>query len=113
MLQITYLHEESIIYNVSFNLYQIYICNRGRKLAVKPYFMIKITCPSFSFKKGKTLPGTGREGPCGCETSRLFWRVGSQMAVRLSAIHTGRPVTPGRFLVLLSVKDWVDPRVIV
>jgi hypothetical protein len=35
------------------------------------------------------------------------------MAVRLSASCTGRPLTPGRFLVLISVRGWVDPRAIV
>jgi hypothetical protein len=34
------------------------------------------------------------------------------MAVRLSAISSGRYLTPGRFLVLISVRCWVDPRAI-
>jgi hypothetical protein len=32
------------------------------------------------------------------------------MAARLSALRAGRFLLPGRFLVLLSVRDWVDPR---
>jgi hypothetical protein len=35
------------------------------------------------------------------------------MAVRLSALRAGRPLPPGRFLMLLSITDWVDPRTIV
>jgi hypothetical protein len=35
------------------------------------------------------------------------------MAVRLSAFCAGRPLPPGRFLVLTSVKGCVDPRTIV
>jgi hypothetical protein len=35
------------------------------------------------------------------------------MAVRLSALGADRPLTPGRFLVLISVKGWVDHRAIV
>jgi hypothetical protein len=35
------------------------------------------------------------------------------MVVRLSALCADRPLPPGRFLVLISVTGWVDPRVIV
>jgi hypothetical protein len=35
------------------------------------------------------------------------------MAARLSALHAGRFLPPGRFMVLISVRGWVDPRVIV
>jgi hypothetical protein len=35
------------------------------------------------------------------------------MAVRLSALRAGRPLPPGRFLVLTSVRGWVDLRAIV
>jgi hypothetical protein len=35
------------------------------------------------------------------------------MAVRLSALGAGSPLPPGRFLVLIYVSGWVDPRAIV
>jgi hypothetical protein len=35
------------------------------------------------------------------------------MAVRLSALRASRPLPPGRFLVLISVRGLVDPRAIV
>jgi hypothetical protein len=35
------------------------------------------------------------------------------MAVRLSALRAGRPLPPGRFLVLIPVRGCIDPRVIV
>jgi hypothetical protein len=66
-------------------------------------------------KKGKAIPVTGRGGPRDCETSRLphFPTIGSQMAVRVSALCAGLPLPPGRFLILISVRGWVDPRIIV
>jgi hypothetical protein len=42
-----------------------------------------------------------------------FQTFGSQMAVRLSALHAGHILPPGRFVVLISVRGWVDPRAIV
>jgi hypothetical protein len=33
--------------------------------------------------------------------------------VRLSALHAGHPLTPGRFLVLISLRGWVDSMAIV
>jgi hypothetical protein len=35
------------------------------------------------------------------------------MAVRLSASRASRPLLPGRVLVIISVRGWVDPRAIV
>jgi hypothetical protein len=35
------------------------------------------------------------------------------MAARLSVLRAGRPLAPGRFLILISVPGWVDPRVTV
>jgi hypothetical protein len=49
-------------------------------------------------KKGKVIPVTDRGG------SHIFKTIGSQMAVRLSALRTGRPLSTGRFLVLISVR---------
>jgi hypothetical protein len=44
--------------------------------------------------------------------SHISWKIGSQLAVRLSALSAGLPLPPGRFLVLISVRGLVDPRAI-
>jgi hypothetical protein len=44
---------------------------------------------------------------------RRGYTIGSQTAVRLSALRAGHPLTPGRFLVLISGRGCVDPRAIV
>jgi hypothetical protein len=42
-----------------------------------------------------------------------FQSFDSQMAARLSALRTGRFLPLGKFLVLIFVRGWVDPRAIV
>jgi hypothetical protein len=41
--------------------------------------------------------------------SHILLTVGSQMAMRLSALRAGRPLPSGRFIMLISVRDSVDP----
>jgi hypothetical protein len=43
----------------------------------------------------------------------IFYAMGSHMAVRLSILGAGHPLTPERFLVLISVRGWVNLRAIV
>jgi hypothetical protein len=45
--------------------------------------------------------------------AHIFYIIGSQLAVRLSASLAGRPLPAERFLVLISVRGWVDPGAIV
>jgi hypothetical protein len=44
--------------------------------------------------------------------SHIFLTVSSQMAVRLSNLRAGRPLHPGKFLVLISLRGWVKRRAI-
>jgi hypothetical protein len=65
-------------------------------------------------KKGKTLPVTGHGGPQSCETSRLPHFLDNQLTDGSEVVRrAGSPLTPGRFLVLISVRGRVDPRAIV
>jgi hypothetical protein len=57
-------------------------------------------------REGRAIPITGREGPWGCETSRLPHFLDN----RLAALRAGRP---WRSLVLIFVREWVNPRAIV
>jgi hypothetical protein len=45
--------------------------------------------------------------------SHIFLTIGSQMAVRVSALAPAHLTPPGKFLVLISVRGWVDPTAIV
>jgi hypothetical protein len=40
--------------------------------------------------------------------SHISQTIGSQMAVRLPSLRAGHPLPPGGFVVLISVKGWVD-----
>jgi hypothetical protein len=56
-----------------------------------PYNIHTVLC------KGKAIPVRGREGPYGCETSRLphfLKTIGSQVTVRLPTLHAGRSLPP-------------------
>jgi hypothetical protein len=57
-------------------------------------------------KKGKAIPVTGREGPQGCETSRLPHFLDNRLTDGGEVVSYTRrpPFTPGRFLVLISVR---------
>jgi hypothetical protein len=77
-------------------------------------------CPKGNFITlilfSKATPVTSHEGPSGCETSRLPHFLDKQLIDGGKVVSlTRRPLftPPGRFLVLISVRGWVNPRAIV
>jgi hypothetical protein len=56
--------------------------------------------------KGKAIPVTGREGPEGCETSRLPHFLDNRLTDGCEVVSlTRRPLfTPGKFPVFISVR---------
>jgi hypothetical protein len=60
----------------------------------------------FQNGKSKAIPVTDREGPYGCETSRLPHILDNRLTVGGDVVSLTRrpPFTPGRFLVLISVR---------
>jgi hypothetical protein len=90
--------------------------NKSKSRATKRVYYVTGQCLKDNIRKAKTAGQEGKVIPVqGCERLRFphFQTFGSQMAVRLSALRVGHFLPPGRFLVLISVRGWVDPRGIV
>jgi hypothetical protein len=71
---------------------------------VDVYWNIDGATSNFAYIKGKAVTVTTSRG------LTIFLKIGSQMAVRLSTLHAGRLLSPGRFLVLISAKNWPPDR---
>jgi hypothetical protein len=71
--------------------------------------------PSDKKLKGKAVPESRREGPQAYEMSRLPNFLDNRPTDRgeVFSLTLCRPLSPGRFLVVISVRGWVDLRVIV
>jgi hypothetical protein len=62
----------------------------------------------YTYKKKKDIPVTNRGGPYGCETSRLPHFLDNRLtdgSEVVSLKRRPRLYPPGRFLVLISVRD--------
>jgi hypothetical protein len=63
--------------------------------------------------KCKSILLTGREGPCGCETSRLPHFLNNRFTDISFRLYAPAALTPRRLLVLVSVRGWFEPWAIV
>jgi hypothetical protein len=68
-------------------------------------FVLKTSPLVAGEKISKAIPVTGRRAHriVRRRGSHIFYTIGSQMAMRLSALRAGRPLPTGRFLVIISV----------
>jgi hypothetical protein len=64
---------------------------------VVAYFILPIPL----YVKSKAIPIVGHGGLWGCEMLRIPHYVGSQVAVSLSALHTGHALLPRNIFLLL------------
>jgi hypothetical protein len=75
-------------------------------------YLSNIYSSTFSFiRKGKAVPVTDRGGPLGCEMLRLPHFLDNQFTDDGDLVSLTRRLlfNPGRFLVLISFRGWVDP----
>jgi len=94
--------------------YVILIAFHGENaFANAPYCRICTYSASLGKGKGKAIPLQAWRGPEGSVEAPRFQDSRHMKVVRLSTLRTGRLYPQEIFLVLISVRGWVDPRAIV
>jgi hypothetical protein len=93
------------VITICYNPRSFHVFCPGKSSPISRTYMVKKV--KLSLNRLWRPTGLRHQGP------HILQMVGSQMVVRLSALHAGRPLTPGRFLVRISVRGWVDPRALV